>query len=200
MKKHLLILLLLSSVISFAQVRFGIKAGGQRTAIIDAHNPSTHRMSIHGGGLALLNLSNEETFYIQGEANFVNFGESSQVSSEEKINYYFTYFSVPILFKSYFSEAESEFFLELGPQFSYLLMDNTTNKDKSKLDFPQDDVTTNKFDIAAVAGLGFSFQRKWELGARMSYGFSDVYPEYESVDKRKNRTSSTSIYLNYIFD
>ncbi|MCB9202498.1 MAG: PorT family protein [Flavobacteriales bacterium] len=194
--KFATILFIVAVGFSYSQLRFGVKGGVQRTALKDINNPSEKRDSFHAGIFGLYNLSSDDQFYIQLEALYFNHGEKSPPYKS-----YLTYIAVPVLFKTYFSEAESEFFLEVGPQFAYEIgKDNTLPKDRQYI-YGEGDVTkTEKLDISAAIGFGYSYQRNWELGVRYNHGFTDLFPDYESAVKKKNIGSALSLYLNYIFD
>jgi len=193
-QNSLILSFLMISIFSFSQIRFGAKAGIQRTNMADVHSPSEGRLSFHVGALAQYNFDSNDQFYIQGELNYLNHGEKN---GEYKA--YVDYIALPIMLKVYFSEAESEFFGEFGPQFAFEINNNHTNPKQFDGTYG-DQITTEKFDISLGFGFGYSYQRKWELGVRYNYGFVDIYQDYESHLKKLNRTSTAAASLSYIFD
>jgi hypothetical protein len=66
-------------------------------------------------------------FYLQPEIEYLGAGENGQNSAVYAGNY----ISVPIYFKAYFSEAESEFFGQLGPRFGFLMNQSIKNPSKT---------------------------------------------------------------------
>jgi len=131
MKKLLLTSALVLSTVSFAQVqwkntRFGLTAGLNYSRVSNAHNPSGPRYTFQGGALALIPVGKANQFFIQPEVLYYGAGETGKDSDAKNIDgynavYANNYLSVPLYFKGYFSEAESEFFGLLGPRFNFLL-------------------------------------------------------------------------------
>ena len=120
LKKIALSLSVFASFFSFAQIdfsstRFGLTAGPTYSRVQKARNPSSARVSFYGGFLALVPIGGDDMFYLQPEIEYLGAGENGQNSAVYASNY----ISVPIYFKAYFSEAESEFFGQLGPRFGF---------------------------------------------------------------------------------
>ena len=108
-------------------------------------------------------------------------------------------------FKAYFSEAESEFFGQLGPRFGFAMSQNIKNP--SKAIYAEDQYgKTAAFDFALSGGLGFSYKRKWEIFARFDYGFTDTLPDLKGKEPQdpnsfKNKKQQVvSGGISYIFD
>ena len=140
-------------------------------------------------------------FYLQPGVEYLGAGENGDNGTK----YGSSYLSVPIYFKTYFSEAESEFFGILGPRFGFAI--NQTIKNPSKAIYAADQYgKTAAFDFALSGGLGFSYKRKWEIFARFDYGFTDTLPDLKGKEPQdpnsfKNKKQHVvSGGISYIFD
>lgn len=206
-KKLMLGITILAFSLSFAQVdfsstRFGLIAGPTYSRIQNAHNPSSARISFYGGALALIPIGGDDMFYLQPQLEYLSAGEKGGGSAVYANNY----ISVPIYFKAYFSEAESEFFGQLGPRFGFLISQDVKNPSKAIY-------AVNEFgkasglDIALSAGLGFSYKRKWEIFGRFDFGLTNNLPTLVGkeidVDPTSNNTKRQHVLsagISYIFD
>ena len=205
LKKWAIVVSAFASSMAFAQIdfsstRFGVIAGPTYSRVQNAHNPSSARVSFYGGFLALIPIGGDDMFYLQPEIEYLGAGENGQNSAVYASNY----ISVPIYFKAYFSEAESEFFGQLGPRFGFLM--NQTIKNPSKTIYNTDQFgKAAAFDFAISGGLGFSYKRKVEIFARFDYGITDNLPDLKvetqdpaSLKAKKQHILSAGI--SYIFD
>lgn len=206
MKKLFLAFTILVSVLSFAQVdfsstRYGLIIGPDYSRVQNAHNPSSARVSFYGGAFALIPIGNDDMFYLQPQIEYLGAGEKGG----DNTLYASNYLSVPILFKAYFSEAESEFFGQLGPRFGFLLNQKVKNPSRAIYNVDQFGKSAS-FDLAISAGLGFSYKRKWELTARFDFGLSDTLPDLKGKEPQDPATNYTkrqhvlSAGISYIFD
>ncbi len=168
-KKIALSLSVFASFFSFAQIdfsstRFGLTAGPTYSRVQNAHNPSSARVNFFAGAFAIIPVGGDDMFYLQPEIEYLGAGENGQNSAVYASNY----ISVPVYFKAYFSEAESEFFGQLGPRFGFLM--NQSIKNPSKPQYYTTDTfgKAAAFDFAISGGLGFSYKRKVEI-------FSSIY-------------------------
>ena len=174
-KKITTLLLALTFSMSFAQIdfsstRFGLIAGPTYSRIQNAHNPSSARISFYGGALALIPVGSDDMFYLQPQIEYLSAGEKGDNNTVYANNY----ISVPIYFKAYFSEAESEFFGQLGPRFGFLISQDVKNPSKAIYEVDQYGKASS-LDLAISAGLGFSYKRKWEVSARFDFGLTIIY-------------------------
>lgn len=210
--KNLFIAVFLSvSTVAFSQIdfrstRYGIVAGGNYSRVRNAHNPSGPLYGFQGGLSALTPVDSYDQFYIQTEVLYYQAGESGK-DKEAKgragydATYRNNYISVPIMFKGFFSEAESEFFAMAGPRFNFLL--NQKVKDAEESAYEIDNYgAANKFNLAVALGVGFSYKRKVELTLGYDIGLSNTYPDLEEFDNvaKKKSEQVISLKLNYIFD
>jgi len=224
MKKFLLASALAASTLSFAQIdfgstRFGVTAGGNYSRVKNAHNPSGARFAFQGGVLALIPIGASDQFYLQPEITYYGAGESGKNKDSKGADgynamYANNYLSVPIYFKGYFSEAESEFFGMIGPRFNFLLSQNVKNvpagrpyydPDVTVANYPQISGKANSFNFAVGIGVGYSYKRQLELALKYDFGVSNTYPNLiEDFTKdpntaKKKSEQVLSVTLSYIF-
>ncbi|WP_345992343.1 porin family protein [Chryseobacterium sp. Chry.R1] len=222
MKKLLLTSALAFSTLSFAQInfsgtRFGITAGGNYSRVQNAHNPSGPRYAVQAGALALIPVGKGNQFYIQPEVLYYGAGETGKdkdVKGRDGYDavYANNYLSVPIYFKGYFSEAESEFFGMIGPRFNFLLNQNVKNVPVSR-PYYDPDVTdpknpgvsgkANSFNFGLGVGVGYSYKRQLELALKYDFGFSNTYPDLGKEPGGTSKSKSEqvlSVSLSYIFN
>ena len=214
MKKLFLAITLLISAISFAQVdfsstRYGLIIGPDYSRVQNAHNPSSSRVNFYGGAFALIPVGSDDMFYLQPQVEYLGGGEKGANDTLYASNY----ISVPVLFKAYFSEAESEFFGQLGPKFGFLINQKVKNSPLKGYNGQQIPIyDTNyfgkgaAFDLAISGGLGFSYKRKWEFTARFDFGLSDTLPDLKGKEPQDPATNYTkrqhvlNAGISYIFD
>lgn len=225
MKKILLTSALAFSVLSFAQIdlrntRFGLIAGGNYSRVSNAHNPSGGKFGFQGGVLALIPMGGADQFYLQPEVTYYGAGESGKNKDSKNADGYNAvygnnYISVPIYFKGYFSEAESEFFGVIGPRFNFLLSQTVKNVPASRPyydpdvtvpEYPKINGKANNFNFAIGAGIGYSYKRQLEIAVKYDLGLSNTYPNLvesftQDPDAVKKKSEQVlSLTLSYIFE
>ena len=189
------------SQVDFSSTRFGLIAGPTYSRIQNAHNPSSSRTSFYGGALAIIPIGGDDMFYLQPQVEYLSAGEKGDGETVYANNY----LSVPVYFKAYFSEAESEFFGQLGPRFGFLLSQKVENPSRSIYNVEEFGKSA-AFDFAVSAGLGFSYKRKWEIVGRFDFGISNNLPDLMGKEPQDGATNSTkrqhvlSAGITYIFD
>lgn len=214
MKKILLTSALAFSVLSFAQIdlrntRFGLTAGGNYSRVKNAHNPSGARFGFQGGVLALIPMGGADQFYIQPEVVYYGAGETGRAKDAKGAKgydavYANNYISVPVYFKGYFSEAESEFYGLIGPRFNFLIDQKV--KDESREIYRTDQLgKASSFNFAIGAGIGYSYKRQLELALRYDFGLSNTYPDLDETkldpnSAKKKSEQVLSLTLSYIFE
>lgn len=221
MKKFLLASALAFSTLSFAQIdlkstRFGVSVGGNYSGVKNAHNPSGKRFAVQTGVLALIPLGKSNQFFLQPEVQYFGAGETGKNKDAKGVDgydavYANNYLSVPINFKAYFSEAESEFFGVIGPRFNFLLNQKVKNAPISRPYYdpdyevpgnPQLNGKASSFNFGVGLGVGYSYKRQLELTARYDFGLSDTYPGLKHEPKGSDKSKSEqvlSLSLSYIF-
>ena len=225
MKKILVTSALAISALSFAQIdfsstRFGLTAGANYSRVKNAHNPSGARFAFQGGALALIPLGKSDQFYLQPEVTYYGAGESGKNKDAKGMDgynavYANNYISVPVYFKGYFSEAESEFFGMIGPRFNFLMDQKVKNAPSSRpyydpnaVDpaYPKLNGKAASFNFAIGAGIGYSYKRQLELTVKYDFGLSNTYPnlvESFTMDpntEKKKSEQVLSLSLSYIFN
>ncbi|ALR31050.1 MULTISPECIES: porin family protein [Chryseobacterium] len=221
MKKFLLASALTISTMSFAQIdfsntRFGIIAGGNYSGVKNAHNPSGKRLTMQAGVLALIPIGSENQFFLQPEVVYFGAGETGKNKDSKGTDgydavYANNYLSVPINFKAYFSEAESEFFGLIGPRFNFLLSQKVKNAPLSRpyynpdyvvADNPELTGKASSFNFGVGIGAGYSYKRQLEIAAKYDFGLSNTYPGLNHEPKGTSKSKSEqviSLTLSYIF-
>lgn len=197
------------SQVDFSSTRFGLIAGPDYSRVQNAHNPSSAKVAFYGGALALIPIGGDDMFYLQPQIEYLSAGEKGGTNTVYTNNY----ISVPVYFKAYFSEAESEFFGQLGPRFAFLLnqkVENSPLKYYNGQQVPIYDLNyfgkSASFDLAFSAGIGFSYKRKWEIVGRFDYGITNTLPDLKGKEPQDPATNSTkrqhvlSAGISYIFD
>lgn len=184
----------LSSAV-FSQIQFGIKGGIGLSNTTDLHGTSERRFGGLAGVTAKYPLSyREELHYLQAEVLYTNQGEYSLDKKKQKYKAFLNYINIPIMYKYYFDNQGSDFFVEAGPQFGFKV------SEKFDQDEPEADNNIPKsFDFAINVGAGYSYDRKYELNLRYNYGLIDTY-DYTRWDNGKNKTSLLSLSFIYHFD
>lgn len=204
----------LSAQIDLRSTRFGITGGGTYSRVSNAHNPSGPRFSGFGGVLALIPVDNNDQFYLQPGIEYLGAGESGK--DKDAVGapgydavYANNYISVPIYFKGYFSEAESEFFAIAGPKFNFLLSQNVENA-PLRYTVEGDPATgingkAAGFNLAVGLGVGFSYKRMLEIFGRYDLGVTNTYKGLmnettgdPNIGKKKSE-QVLSVGLSYIF-
>lgn len=224
MKKILFASLFSLSFLSQAQIDFrstvfGVVAGGTYSRVRNAHNPSGPRFSVLGGVTAQVPVGYAEQFYIQGEVLYFGAGEGGDRKYEKAKGwdhavYANNYLSVPLNFKAYFSEAESEFFGLIGPRFNFLINQKVNNvpagrdyydPNVSNPDYPNINGKANSFNLGIGAGVGYSYKRQLEIALKYDIGLSNAYPnlvESWTLDpstQKKKSEQVISLGLTYFF-
>ncbi len=222
MKKILVTSALAISTLSFAQIdfsstRFGATAGLNYSRVRNAHNPSGSRYAFQGGVLALIPIGSENQFFLQPEVTYYGAGETGKNKDAKGKSgydavYANNYLSVPVYFKGYFSEAESEFFGMVGPRFNFLLNQNVKNPPIGREYYdpnveyakdPRVNGKANNFNFAIGLGIGYSYKRQLEIALKYDIGLSNTYPglKYEPAGTANNKSEQVlSVSLSYIFN
>lgn len=206
--------LLISAQVDFSSTRYGLTGGMTYSRVSHAHNPSGPRFSGFGGVLALIPVSSNDQFYLQPGVEYLSAGESGKdkdqkSSPDYNAVYGNNYISVPIYFKGYFSEAESEFFALAGPKFNFLISQTIKNAPlRYTVEGDPENGINGKaagFNFALGVGLGYSYKRQLELTARYDFGLSNTYKGLmkelaadPNVAKKKSE-QVLSVGLSYIF-
>ena len=198
MKKRLLLFILIcliANVETFAQstqsyfdvrekIKFGVKIGGQVTAVNKIHTESKKRFPGLTIGATMKIPLLYHRLYFAPELMYSQEGEKNGSIGE---NFYQDYIAHSILLKGYFG-TNNRLFVELGPKLNYMI--NHKNKEKDLGD-------CNKYDFGLCFGGGLSLgaNNNFEIGARASLGLIDIYPTI----KNKNYNIGGAVIFTYFF-
>lgn len=184
MKKAFVIFAVLFVVnYSYAQVRFGLKAGGN-LANVDGFDQSKMKIGVNVGPVLQVNLA--KMFFLQSELLYSIKGaraESTQTTNDTKLS--LNYLNLPILF----GYRAQNFAIKLGPEIGRLL------SAKSKVD---EGATTDMsefykdFDFGADLGLAYTF-KKLAIDLRYNYGLQDLLNDVPSDQNASNRVLQFSL-------
>jgi hypothetical protein len=148
---------------SYAQVRFGLKAGGN-LANVDGFDKSKMKLGLSAGPALQIKLAN--VFFLQSELLYSIKGSQSDSLQNSDAKLDLNYITLPILVGY---RLAPNFSIKLGPEIGRLLSAksdvNGTTKDVT--DFYQ------SFDFGADLGLAYTF-KKLALDLRYNYGFKDL--------------------------
>ncbi|HCC51639.1 MAG TPA: hypothetical protein DEQ30_05905 [Porphyromonadaceae bacterium] len=178
------------TIVAGNNVRFGVKLGGQISAVSNIHGGSNKRFPglTIGASMPIL-ISDEKInrFYVVPELLYSQKGERSRTNENKQIDYYCDYISLPVLLKAYTLDNDL-FYIEIGPEVSYLI-----HQKNKRLDLGE----ARKFDVGLCLGGGVNIggEHKFELGARLNWGLMDIYPDV----KGRNNTIGGAIALSYFF-
>lgn len=171
-----------------SKVSFGVKLGGQLSAIKNIYSGSSTRFpGLTAGVVMRISIPDEETnrFYIVPELLYSQEGEEDRIKENNTyIKYYYDYISLPILMRAYTLDNDL-FYIEIGPKVSYLI------HQKNEL------YNARKFDagLCIGGGINISGEHKFELGVRLDWGLVDIYPDVQG----KNSNLGGAITLSYFF-
>ena len=178
MKKLILLsaFLVLGITSSQAQVKFGVKAGAN-FANLESDVNSDNITSYHAG--VLLEAKVLPNFAIQPEVLY-----SSQGADLNNEKFKLDYISVPVLAKFYL--ISDKLALEAGPQFSFLINEDTPNTIDETFE-------TKSFDFAALGGLSFNITDNVFAQARYVVGLTDTTKDADVT----NRVIQLSVGLRF---
>jgi hypothetical protein len=189
------------------KTRVGIR-GGVNLATLEIDDQSTPNMntdmktSFHGG--VFVNVPISSAFRFQPELMFTAQGTKAGVRSSTDENlagineYDFSYLSLPLMAQWM---STGGFFVELGPQFSYLLRANGDRQSGGSVELRKSDYV-KKTDFAGTAGIGYLSRMGLGLNARYVNGFSNVWnndksPSTSKDAKYKNRVVQISLIYHF---
>lgn len=197
MKKLFLGAAIAMSSLAFAQ-QFGIKGGmnvSSNSGLKDLNVDAKSKIGFNAG--VFMNAPISQNFSIQPEVLYNNLGAKTSGNIDATIN--LDYISVPVMFQY---NATPKFYLEAGPQFSFL----TNAKVKSNDDVVEaagnaliNTDTLKTFDFGAGIGAGYWFTPNVGINARYVAGFSDIAKDRASNDSNRARNNNFQVGLSYKF-
>lgn len=160
----------------------------------------------------------ENHFGLIGELNIEQRGwkENFEENAEFSYSRTLTYLQIPLLTHIYFGGKKFKGFVNLGPEFGYMISSSiSANFDYRNIsavpDFPQGYRTneqlamdiSNKFDYGISAGLGMEYIMKrkhsFMLEGRLYYGLGNIFPSAKKDYFSASRGMSIEITLGYMF-
>ncbi|ASK29152.1 opacity protein [Chryseobacterium sp. T16E-39] len=168
MKKLLLGLAVIASSLTFAQT-FGVKAG-LNISTISGGGDTKAKAGFYGG--VLMNVPVASSFSIQPEILYNGVGVKEDRNNGGKLN--LSYISVPVMFQY---NATPQFYLEAGPQFSFLI-DSTLKRNSVSVDAKD---LIKGFDFGVGLGAGYFFTKNIGVNVRYVAGVVNVFKEIGGI-------------------
>ncbi len=190
---HFLWLLCIFLIASCVPPKFAARIGGNYATIAgDDTDNFDGKIGLNIGGYAEFNVA--DRFSVQPEVFYSQQGTKYSDSDgfDGKIN--LDYINVPVMGKFYVSDG---FFLEAGPQIGFLV------SAKDKFDSPisgEDDIKEfiKNTDFSGNVGAGYQFESGLNIGARFSYGFSNIN-DFEDTENFSNNNCLFSLLFGWRF-
>lgn len=184
MKKIILSLAVLASAAGAANAQTGIKVGlkgGFNGSTFSGTNSkgSEYKAGFAAGGFVNFGVSDNfsiqpELLYSQKGASYDDFGGVSGVTYKATLGY----LDVPIMFRYNIGEDGKGFFIELGPQGSFVIHNRTfTQVGNSQSTESTSTDPLNKVVVGYVGGLGYQITSGLQLGLRYTGDISQVYKD-----------------------
>ena len=177
MKKLFLGAAIAMSSLTFAQ-QFGIKGGMNVASISKDGTLSDTSSKIGFNAGVFMNAPLAENFSIQPEVLYNDLGSKITYGQNDNNSYSTNlgYISVPVMFQY---NATPEFYLEAGPQFSFLVNANNKLKDGNNNTLVNDWTklakdNLNTFDFGLGLGAGYYFTPQFGLTARYVAGMTKI--------------------------
>lgn len=158
---YLLVAFASMGTLSAQDLNYGLK-GGVNFATIGGDNIEGNKVltGFYAGGFAEIKIV--DIFAVQPEVQFSAQGSSFDAGDDLKLNY----LQVPVMAKLYFFNI---LYVEAGPQVGFLMSAKSGSEDIKD--------TLNTTEVAAGLGLGVNVLDKLRVGARMTFGLTDVNKE-----------------------
>jgi hypothetical protein len=162
---------------SGAELLVGIKGGAtlstgnfrEAGGTLPKQNTYYHLWGAAGG--AVFRYSGEKYLALQVEANFLQRGWAERNRFARTLNYV----QIPLLSHIFFGKNSFRFFVNLGPEISYLISEKNDSGYDSN--FVKEKIK-NRFDYGIVAGGGFELHTKagiYQIEGRYEFGLGDVF-------------------------
>jgi opacity protein-like surface antigen len=186
MKKAILSLALLAGAAGVANaqtgVKYGLKGGFNGSTFSGADSKGSEYKAGFAAG-AFLNFGLSDNFSIQPEVLYSQKGASVDnfLGTNNTIKQTLGYLDVPIMFRYNIGEDGKGFFVEAGPQGSFVLHQRTFEEDGSGKEISGSRTTStdglNKVVVGYVGGLGYQITSGLQLGLRYTGDFSQIYKQ-----------------------
>ena len=169
MKRVLVLIAVMAfmSSLSFAQLKYGVKVGGNISKVRITEGGMKYsfdsKVGLLAGGFARYALS--DLVAIQPELLFIQYGHHVNRDIEgEPVNetLYLNYLALPVMVKYYLGD----FNLQAGPQLGFLINAKTTSNGESE------DTIDDWRSMDLILNLGLGYELEMGLGFDVRYGFS----------------------------
>ena len=153
---------------------FGLKAGLNVSSVSESDTKS--KVGFYGG--VLMNAPIAPSFSIQPEILYNGKGAKTDVLGSD-LTLSLDYISVPVMFQY---NATPMFYLEAGPEFSFLMSAN------GKFEGQSEDIKDSfkSFDVGVGLGAGYFFTPSIGLTARYVAGISDIVEDNDGDSVHNN--------------
>lgn len=194
----------------------GIRCGATVSEM--AWSPSVRQAFTPGYTIGITaRYTEEKIFGLIGEINLAQCGWAESFDETVDFSYkrQFTYVRVPIMTHIYFGSKKFRGFVNLGPEFGYMISDRTSsNFDyanvSSVVGYPSNRHTeqlamevSNRFDYGIVGGIGFEARIAEKHSAiiegRFYYGLANTFPAKRTDTFGASRNMSIEITAAYLF-
>lgn len=200
---------------------FSIGAKGGATLSRMSFTPEVHQNMLQGLTFGVMARYHEEKLFgLIGELNITQRGWKEDFARDEAPQFSYsrtlTYIQLPILTHIYFGPRKVKFFINLGPEFGFLISEKTdANFDYKNYegvqDFPQgyrinrqlSMEVENKFDYGIAGGAGVEFfinkRNSIMLEGRYYFGLGNIFHATKRDFFSASRGSSIEITVGYMF-
>lgn len=219
-----IITLLAASLTALAQreysPNFALGAHGGATLSRMSFSPGVEQSFTSGFIMGLRARYTEENhFGLIGEINIEQRGWKENFEEQNDLFNYrrtLTYIQIPLMTHIFFGSDKCRFFINLGPEFGYMIADDiSANFDYTNIaaipDFPRGYRTneqlsmdvSSRFDYGISAGLGCEMIMKKRhsvmIEGRFYYGLGNIFPSSKRDYFSASRGMSIEISLGYMF-
>lgn len=215
MKKAILSLVLLAGAAGVANaqtgVKYGVKGGFNGSTFSGADSKGTEYKAGFAAG-AFLNFGISDNFSIQPEFLYsqkgasvdgIGYGTGVNAKTDGTAKQTLGYLDVPIMFRYNIGEDGKGFFVEAGPQGSFVLHSRYFEEDGGgrEISGSRDTSTDplNKVVIGYVGGLGYQITSGLQLGLRYTGDFSQVYKQDQNNGALNVHNSVFQFQVGYAF-
>lgn len=201
MKKLVLGAAIAMSSLTFAQ-QFGVKGGMNVSSISKDGGLSDTSSKIGFNAGVFMNAPLAENFSIQPEVLYNDLGSKVTYGSNDQNSYSTNlgYIAVPVMFQY---NATPEFYLEAGPQFSFLVNANSKLKDGNNsavTDWSQTAKDNlNIFDFGAGIGAGYYFTPQLALTARYVAGVTKIGKDDNIIGKAYSDSKNNNFQVGLAY-
>lgn len=198
--KKIILFLIMSFVLGIVHCsaqypEYAVGVRGGTTWSFAWFNPSTSQLTLpltyHGG--AQFRMVSEKYFGIKLELNYTQRGFKDSEGHRQ-----LDYIEIPFMTHIIFGQKLFRFFIDFGPEISYLLKDNPCTSNSLQHTSP----IQNKFDYGLVGGLGFEFNTKYgiyTIDARYHFGLNNIFGNSATEYFKSSTNQNITLSLAYLF-